>query len=210
MLDAVAGAHTAVVAGRPPAVRDTGPPQRVLPVLPEEVAVEPGRDVVPGQHLVVGAVPVHVPVDREAVAGHGGLPEGEVEVLRPFLEDAARPPDVLEDRAEPAVASAGDAFDERGRGVVPTQLHAPITTQVVAQEVDLAPQVVDRVLPEPLEGRVGLGHEAPHRRGHRRRAVVPPSDLDAVARQLRDPERVLVHLRRHADQEVELHAPPAL
>src|ERR1700683_594867 len=51
VLDAEAGAGAAVVARRPAAVLDAGPGQGVLPVAPEEVAVQPGRDVVPGERL---------------------------------------------------------------------------------------------------------------------------------------------------------------
>src|SRR5580704_15760168 len=52
VLQAEPGAGTAVVAGGPAAVLDRHPGQRVLPVAPEEVAVQPGRDVVPGERLV--------------------------------------------------------------------------------------------------------------------------------------------------------------
>ena len=49
VLEAEPGAGAAVVAGGPAAVLDGHPGQRVLPVAPEEVAVQPGRDVVPRQ-----------------------------------------------------------------------------------------------------------------------------------------------------------------
>ena len=110
----VAGAGPAVVAGGPAAVLEADLVERVAPVLPEEVLVQAGREVVPGQHLVLGAVPVHVPVDVEAVAGHGVDPELEVEALGPLLERAAVAPDVLDDRTEPAIAAADDALDDRG------------------------------------------------------------------------------------------------
>ena len=58
VLDAVAGAGAAVVAGRPAAVLEADLGEGVAPVLPEEVLVEPGREVVPRQHLVLGAVAV--------------------------------------------------------------------------------------------------------------------------------------------------------
>src|SRR3954452_14541182 len=49
------GAHrradAAVVAGRPAAVFDFLRLERVLPVVPEPVLVQPGVQVVPGQHL---------------------------------------------------------------------------------------------------------------------------------------------------------------
>src|SRR3954470_20496220 len=81
VLDAVAGACTAVVARRPPAIGEAQLGERVPPVLPQEVLVEPGGEVVPRQYLVLGAMAVGVPVDRQAVLFHGVLPEADVEVL---------------------------------------------------------------------------------------------------------------------------------
>src|SRR6185436_12417869 len=88
VLDAVAGAGTAVVAGGPAAVLEAELVEGVAPVLPEEVLVEAGREVVPRQDLVLVAVPVDVPVDRQAVTGHGVDPQLHVELLRPLLEGA--------------------------------------------------------------------------------------------------------------------------
>src|SRR5918995_467008 len=56
VLERVVGAHAAVVTRRPAAVGKAVLVQRGLPVLPEEVSVQPGRDVVPGEDLVGGAV----------------------------------------------------------------------------------------------------------------------------------------------------------
>src|SRR5438270_8383832 len=58
VLDRVAGAGAAVVAGRPPAVLEADLVEGVAPVLPEEVLVEAGGQVVPRERLVLGAVPV--------------------------------------------------------------------------------------------------------------------------------------------------------
>ena len=58
VLDAVAGAGAAVVARGPAAVLEADLGEGVAPVLPEEVLVEPGREVVPRQGLVLGAVAV--------------------------------------------------------------------------------------------------------------------------------------------------------
>ena len=106
VLDGVAGAGAAVVAGGPAAVLEAQLVERVAPVLPEEVLVEPGGDVVPGQDLVLVAVAVDVPLDVEPVAGHGLVPGVLAEVLAPLLERAAGAPDVLDDRAEAAIAAA--------------------------------------------------------------------------------------------------------
>src|SRR5580692_3813297 len=44
VLDPETGTGAAVVAGRPAAVLDAGADQRVLPVAPQEVAMQPGRN----------------------------------------------------------------------------------------------------------------------------------------------------------------------
>ena len=93
VLDAVAGAGAAVVARGPAAVGQADLGEGVLPVHPEEVLVQAGGEVVPGQDLVLGAVPVDVPVGVEAALGHGVEPQALVEVLAPLLEHAAAAPD---------------------------------------------------------------------------------------------------------------------
>ena len=67
----------------------------------------------------------------------------EVEVLGPLLEGAAAAPDLLDDRAEAAIAAADDALGQGGLGVVPLELHAVVAAGVVAQQVDLALQLLD-------------------------------------------------------------------
>src|SRR5436309_1431112 len=62
VLERVVGAHAAVVTRCPPAVRKAVLVQGGLPVLPEEITMQPGRDVIPGQDLVGGAVPCDVPI----------------------------------------------------------------------------------------------------------------------------------------------------
>src|SRR5207245_923800 len=97
VLDAVPGAGTTVVTGRPAAVLDAGPRQGVFPVLPQEVAMQPGGDVLPRQELVRVAVPVHVVVDRQPMGRHRFLPQRQAEVLRPLLKGPASAPYVLDD-----------------------------------------------------------------------------------------------------------------
>src|SRR5205807_3474628 len=133
--------------------------ERVLPVLPEEVLVQAGADVVPGKHLVVGAVAGDVPVDGEAVPRHGLLPQPQVEVLAPLLEDAAPAPHVLDDGADTSVAAGCDAFAQRGLGVVPTQLHGAGAPQVVAQPPGPARPLGHTVLPEPPHRPGEPGHD---------------------------------------------------
>src|SRR5689334_13544521 len=65
-------ADTAVEARRPAAVLDLEGAvgvERVLPVLPEPVAVETGVEVVPGQHLGVLALADGVPVEVDRLVG---------------------------------------------------------------------------------------------------------------------------------------------
>ena len=132
MLDPVAGARPAVVARCPAAVLEPDLVEGVAPVLPQEVLVETDRQVVPGQHLVLGAMAMGVPVDGQAGPLGGVDPEVAVEVFAPLLEGAAAPPDVLDHGAQSSVAPAEQAFDQRGLGVVPLVLHAPVAAEIVA------------------------------------------------------------------------------
>ena len=66
--------------------------------------MEPGRDVVPRQHFVLGPVPRDEPVGIETLCRHGIEPASELEVLRPLLKGAAGSPDALDDRTDPAVS----------------------------------------------------------------------------------------------------------
>ena len=160
--------------------------QRVLPVAPEEVPVQPGRDVVPGQGLVLGPVAVAHLLEAQALGGQRLLPQREVEVLGPLLERAAGPPDPLDHRAHPPVAPAGQALGHRGRRVVPADGQARGRAGPRSRSsATLRSQLGHGVLPEPLERRVRLGHEAADRGDHRDRLVVAPADLDAAARPAR-------------------------
>src|SRR5256886_14429807 len=124
----------------------------------------PGRDVVPGQYLIGGAVPCHVPVGVEALGCHRVEPAAEVEALAPLLERPAVPPDAFDDTTDAPVAPARNPLDERRRRVVPAELHAGLA-DCAAQQPDLALQLVDTVLTEPLERCVRLGHESGLLRG---------------------------------------------
>ncbi len=74
----------------------------------------------------------------------------------------------------------------------------------------LRPELVDTVLAEPLERRVRLRHEPADRHRAARLLRVAAADVDHVVRQLRDAQRVVVHLGRQAGEEIELHPPPTL
>ena len=81
MLDSVAGAGTAVVARRPTTILEAHLLEGIAPVLPQEILVEAGREVVPGKHLVLGAVAMYIPVDIESMGRHGLEPKVVVEML---------------------------------------------------------------------------------------------------------------------------------
>ena len=133
VLEGVVGAHPAVVARSPPAIGEPVLGEGRLPVVPEEIGVQAGRDVRPGQHLVAGAVPGHEPVGVEALGVHGVEPAVEGEALAPLLERAARAPDPLDDPADPPVATRRDALGEGGLRVVPLHLRAGAAHRVAQQ-----------------------------------------------------------------------------
>ena len=64
--------------------------------------------------------------------------------------------------------------------------------------------------PNHWNGVCAFGHEAAHRRGAARLLRVLPADAHDLAGEVRDAERVVVHLGRDADEEVELHPLPTL
>src|SRR6185437_6173540 len=210
VLQAEPGAGAAVVAGGPPAVLEAGAGQGLLPVLPQEVPVEAGGDVVPRQGLVGVTVPVHHLVEGQPLGGQGLFPAGQVEVLGPFLEGAAVPPHPLDDGADATVTAAGDALGRRGLGVVPTDGEAPGAPGGVAEDGDLAVQLGHGGLAEPLERGVRFGDEPTDRGGDGDRPVVAEADVDAPLAEVGDADDVVVLLGGEADEEVQLHPPPPL
>ena len=161
-------------------------------------------------HVVLVAMAVHGLGEVEPGLFERVVPQGEVEVLGPFLERAAGTPHVLDDRTHATVAPAHEALHRGGLGVVPAQGQAPRRPRRVLQQAHLAAQLGHGVLAEPLERRVGLGHEAAHRGGDGHVVVVAATDLGAGTGQTGDAEHVLVGLGGQADEEVQLHPPPAL
>src|SRR4029077_20707752 len=125
VLDSEPGARAAVVARRPTAILEPVLGKGLLEVLPEEVAVQSGRNVIPGQDFVLVAMAVHDLADIET----GGLervrPQLQIEMLGPFLKGAPGPPDVFDDRAHTAVAPTGETLDGRRLRVVPAKGQAP-------------------------------------------------------------------------------------
>src|ERR1700722_18608003 len=210
VLQPESGAGPAVVARRPAAVLHGHAGQRVLPVPPEEVAVQTRRDVVPRERLVFLAVPVAHLLDAEILRGQGGLPEGQIEALGPLLEGASGPPDPLDHGAHPSVTPAGQSLGHRGRRFVPADRKATGTPGLVAQQGHLALELRHRVLAEPLERRMGFGDEPAHGRHHGHPFVVLPTDFDAACAEPRYPKHVLVELGGQPDEEIELDPPPTL
>ena len=166
--------------------------------------------MIPGEHLVFGAVPIHVPLDIETVGGKRLEPEVDGEVFGPLLECAAVAPHVFDHGTESSVATAGDAFGERCPGVVPLELHTLGAAQVVLEQLHLAAKLFLGVLPEPLERGLRLRNKAADRDGDRGRGVVLLPQLDTVATELGDAEGVVVGLGGETREEVQLHATPAL
>src|SRR6478609_3454222 len=213
-------ADAAVEARGPAAVLDLDLLQRVLPVLPEPVLVEAAVQVVPGQHLLVGALAGGVPVDVDAGAGQallgGGDPALVREVLAPAVEAAAVLVDGPDDGADPAVAAGEQALDDAGLAVVVAEADVLAELAVAADRVaQLGEPLVGGLggqLRGPLERGVRLGDEAADR--DRAADVVGAGDLaalgDDVLRHGADLEDVLVGLGGQAAHEVQLHLAPAV
>ena len=210
VLERVVGAHPAVVAGGPPAVGEPVRGQRRLPVVPEEVAVQAGGDVVPREDLVVGAVPGDVPVGVEALGRHRVEPAVELEALAPLLERAAGAPDALDDAPDPAVARdwrCPRRTSPRDRASGPAR---PTCGGRRAAGRTLRCSSSTPFWPNHWNGVCAFGTKPPTDAVRARLLRVLAPDLHDLARELGDAERVLVHLGGHADEEVELHPLPAL
>src|SRR5262249_57484665 len=105
VLDGGGGTGGGVGGRGPPRMGEAHLGEGVAPVLPQEILVETGGDVVPRKDFVVGAMAVDVPVDRKTVLLHRVLPACEVELLGPLLERPAAAPHSLDHRAEPAITA---------------------------------------------------------------------------------------------------------
>ena len=162
------GAHlradAAVEARDPAAVVEVLLGERVLPVRPEPLLVQPAVEVVPGQDLVLLALARRVPVDVDADGLRAGHPAVVGEVLAPAVEPAAVAPDRLDHLTDPAVPAAQQSFDDAGLAVVVPVADrlggALVRADRVAQQLQPAVGRLRVELARPLEGRVRLGHEA--------------------------------------------------
>src|SRR4029079_1763798 len=108
--------------------------ERILPVGPQPVLVEAGVEVVPGEHLVVVALPGGVPVEVDIDHGPRAALQPPVvgEVLAPAVEPAAVAPDLLDDGADPAVAARQQSLDGAGLAVVVAETDRPAVPLVGA------------------------------------------------------------------------------
>ena len=180
MLDAVAGAGPAVVARRPAAVLNDRLSLRraALPVLPQEVLVEPRGQMVPRQHLPLEST---MPVarrrqwSRPSAGQRRGLPPPEVEMLgttpgrcrrrRHTCSITGPETTIAPDWPSPSASA--------GRRIVPLELERRLAAAQVASRSTpiLRRSSAVGVLTEPLERRVnGLGTKPPTRHGDRRQA----------------------------------------
>src|SRR6266566_2706378 len=134
-----ARADAAVEARRPAAVVLLVLRQRVLPVGPEPVLVQPGVQVVPGQHLGLAAFPGGVPVEVDPGVFAGLYPPLVREVLRPAVEAPAQLPDPADHRTDTPVPARQQPFDQR---------RLPVVVPVPDRAAERALRV-DRLLEQP-------------------------------------------------------------
>ena len=212
VLEGVVGAHPAVVAGRPPAIGEPVLGEGGLPVVPQEVVVQPGGDVVPRQHLVAGAVPGHVPVGIEALGVPSRRSSGRASKCS--LHSWKVPParhTALDDPADPAVAAAGDALGERRRAGRASAPGPGALGSACAAARPCGCSSATPFWPNHWNGVCGFGTNPPTRHGAARAAWCDAGRSSTTLRgQLGDAERVLVHLGGQPGEEVELHPPPTL
>src|SRR4051812_4034998 len=110
------GADTAVEAGRPSAVVLFELLLRVLPVLPEPGLVQARIEVVPGQDLMLVALPGGEPGQVNALGrqhvGRRVDPALVGEVFRPAVEALPPSPGLADPPTDPPVAAGQQPFDE--------------------------------------------------------------------------------------------------
>ncbi len=111
MLDPITSARATVVAGRPPAILKAQLVKRIAPVVPKEVLVKPGIEMIPREDFVFFSMPVGEELNRQPTIGHRSVPFFDVEVLAPFLERAAFAPYLFNNRSKTAIASGQHASD---------------------------------------------------------------------------------------------------
>src|SRR5665647_653136 len=203
----------------PSAVLDLDVTQSVLPVLPQPVLVEAGVDVVPGQNLVLLALPRREPGNIDGLFRQSRCgsthPALVVEVFAPAIEPGTVTPCRLDDLADSTVTATQQPFDDSGLAIVVAESDGRCITLVGPDHVTqlLQPRVglLGAELGAPLERCVGLGHEPADRHGATDVALTadPPPGLDDPLGQVGDLQHVLVGLGGQAAHEVQLHVAPA-
>src|SRR5579872_203026 len=194
-------AHAAFIARRPPAVLDLASPfrrDRVLPVLPQPVAVKARVQVIPGKHLAVITFARSVPRQVNGIFCRimpSGIRPGEAaqcdlgrldppverEILAPAIEPGTVPPGLQDDAGDTPVAAGQQALKQRRLAIViPEPDRLPVRLVRAYRRTELAQPAVHRLwraLGRPLEGSVRLGHETADRYGAP--YVAPAGDLPA-------------------------------
>ena len=73
VLDSIASACAAVIAGRPPAILEPDFVERIAPVVPEEVLMKSGVEMIPGEDFVFFSMPVGEELDVKTMVLHLSL-----------------------------------------------------------------------------------------------------------------------------------------
>ena len=160
-------ADAAVETRSPPAVVDGDLFQRVLPVIPQPVTVQPGIKVLPRQHLGPIALTRGEPVDVDPLVGQRGLralhPAIEREVLAPSVETCAGPPRVLDHSAHASIPAREQTFHDSWLTVViPKPNRFAVFTVRTNRILQFRQPSISALMIElrcPLERCVRLGYE---------------------------------------------------
>jgi hypothetical protein len=160
-----------------------------------------------GRRASTGSVRVNLSGSTPAPASASSQRWNEKHSRQPF-EPGPREVRPLEHLGHVAVAAGEQALEPALLLVVRLELE-PVALGQLAQQLDLAVQVLDPLHRRPLERRVRLGHVLRDRHGHRRHARVQPErprDLADAATGLRDADDVGLRLGRQPHDEVHLDA----
>ena len=210
VLEGVSGAHPTVVAGRPPAVGEPVLVQGRLPVVPEEVAVQAGGDVVPraGSRRSVrcrvtyqsGSRPSAAIASSQRDRWKCSLHSWNVPPAR-HTRSITRP---IRRSPRLAMPSANVAAGSCQRICAPDRFTSSRSSPILRCSSST------QFCPNHWNGVCGFGTNPPTDAVQLAFFVYFRADLDDLAGELGDAERVVVGLGGHAGEEVELHPLPAL
>src|SRR5262249_35256028 len=164
------------------------------------------REPPSGRPVAVGVAFGIDPLVRERLP-----PRVDAEMLGPSVEARAHSERALEDRSQPAVAARERAFEKGRLAFVVLEPHpAPDARR---DAVLLPVEVLDAILPQPLERRHVLRDERRRRQRDLRTTAFrrSPPDREVLVREIDEPGAVGFGPRRRPDQEVDLdEIPPRL